>query len=405
MTTAGGGAREALQGMIRASHLSRADDLPVLAAGAAARLGATRTVLYLVDYEQTVLAPMAEPGADAPSAPLAVDATLAGRAFRDVAVQVGAGEGGTTLWVPMVDGAERLGVLEVAFPAGVVVDDDLVDACRDVSGLMAELTMTRSRYGDSIERTRRRTPLTLPAELQWQLLPPLTFVTRRVAVAGILAPATEVAGDSFDYSVDGDRAHVAIIDAMGHGLEATLLSAVTIAALRNARRAGLGLAELVPEVDAAVAAAFGPDRFVTGIFGELDTATGIWTWTTCGHPPALLVRRGRVVKVLDSVVGAPLGLEYLAGGVELDEERLEPGDRLLLYTDGVIEARDAAGEFFGTERLVEMVVKEAASGRPAAEGLRRLNHEILAHQAGALQDDATTVVVEWRTDEAERSIP
>ena len=252
---------------------------------------------------------------------------------------------------------------------------------------------------------RRRRPLSLPAELQWRLLPPLTFVAPRVAVAGILAPATEVAGDSFDYSVNGNVAHVAVIDAMGHGLEACLLAAVAIGALRNGRRGGLGLGPLVSSIDAELNRAFGPDKFVTGIFGELDTATGVWTWTTCGHPPALLVRHGRVVKRLDQAIGVPLGLGLLDGGPELADERLEPGDRILLFTDGVVEGRDAERNFFGTDRLVDLVVKEAASGRPVAETLRRLNQEIIHYQDGALRDDATTVLVEWLTDAQERSTP
>jgi serine phosphatase RsbU (regulator of sigma subunit) len=192
---------------------------------------------------------------------------------------------------------------------------------------------------------------------------------------------------------------------MGHGLEATLLAAVSISTIRNARRRGLDLPCLVRLVDEEIGAAFGPDKFVTGIFAELNTATGVWTWAPCGHPPALLVRQGRVVKTLDSVIGPPLGIGLLDGDPEMADERLEPGDRLLLYTDGVIEARNAAGTFFGTERLVDFVVKEAAAGRPAAETLRRLNREILLHQEGALQDDATTVMVEWLTDEPERSTP
>ena len=91
--------------------------------------------------------------------------------------------------------------------------------------------MTRSLYGDAIERTRRRKNLSIPAEMQWRLLPPLTFVSSRFSVAGILAPAEDVAGDSFDYAANGDLAQIAIIDAMGHGLEAALLAAVTISTL------------------------------------------------------------------------------------------------------------------------------------------------------------------------------
>jgi serine phosphatase RsbU (regulator of sigma subunit) len=84
------------------------------------------------------------------------------------------------------------------------------------------------------------------------------------------------------------------------------------------------------------------------------------------------------------------------------EERLEPGDQLLLYTDGVIEARDSEGEFFGVARLVDLVTREAAAGRTAAETMRRLNLAILAHQEGFLQDDATTLMVEWSSTDAQR---
>ena len=129
--------------------------------------------------------------------------------------------------------------------------------------------------------------------------------------------------------------------ARGHGLESALLAAVTVCALRNARRDGLTLPDTVQTTDAVLGAQFGPDRFVTGIVGELDIATGWWRWASCGHPAALLVRGGRVVKELDAVVGVPLGLGMLEGGVELGAERLERGDRLLLYTDGVVEARNA----------------------------------------------------------------
>jgi serine phosphatase RsbU (regulator of sigma subunit) len=192
---------------------------------------------------------------------------------------------------------------------------------------------------------------------------------------------------------------------MGHGLEATLLATVAIGAMRNSRRGGLSLRDVVAVMDATIAAQFGPDKFVTAIVGELDTITGVWTWITCGHPPALVVRGGRVVKTLDANVNAPLGLAMLREHPAIGHERLEPGDRLLLYTDGVIEARNATGEFFGIDRLVEYISRESAAGQPAAEALRRLNLSILAHQEGELQDDATTVMIEWLTNQPELSTP
>jgi serine phosphatase RsbU (regulator of sigma subunit) len=247
--------------------------------------------------------------------------------------------------------------------------------------------------------------MTIPAEIQWTQLPPLTFVSARVAIAGVLAPTAEVAGDSFDYALNGDTAQVAILDAMGHGMEATLMSAVAVAALRNSRRGGADLADTVRVMDDEIAKQFGADKFVTAIVGELDLATGWWRWVNCGHPPALLVRNGQVVKVLSEVAALPLGLGLLGDEPAVGEERLQPADRIVLYTDGVVEARDAYGDFFGVDRLVDFVGRHASAGRPVAETLRRLNHAVLGYQAGVLQDDATTVLIEWRPAQPEASIP
>src|SRR4051794_40019448 len=416
MATVADRALAALRVLLRSSHLAGPDHLPVVVSAAGGQLGAVRAVLYLADYDQLLLVPLAPTGPaaaaarttaepDSGLAPIAVDGTLAGRAYRDLAQLASAAAAGRMLWTPVLNGTERLGVLRLDFAADVPVEDELGAACLDVAALLAELGMTRSRYGDAGERARRRVPMTLPAELAWQLLPPLTFVSPSVAVAGVLAPSEQVAGDSFDYALNGTTLSVAIFDAMGHGLEAATLATVAVAALRNARRAGLDLCGTVRAVDAAIGGQFGPDRFVTGIIGELDISTGWWGWTTCGHHPALLVRDGKVGKKLDSVIGAPLGLGLLDQPPPIGQERLQPGDRLLLYTDGVIEARDPAGEFFGTERLVELATRQNAAGRPAAETLRRLTHAILRHQDGDLQDDATTVLVEWLTSEPRRVLP
>src|SRR3954447_3050853 len=301
----------ALRTVLRASHLSGPDDLPAMVEAAGSQLGADLSVVYLIDYEQQSLMPLNAPDDPQPAEPVEVDATVAGRAFAAIAQQTVDADEGQIVWTPILNGTERLGVLQLKFPAAMKVDDDLLSSCHDLATLLAELVVTRSLYGDGIERARRRKKLSIAAEMQWRLLPPLTFVSPRFTVAGVLAPAEDVAGDSFEYAANGEVAQVALVDAMGHGLEAALLAAVTISTLRNARRNGADLLTAVAEIDSVIGAQFGPDKFVTGIFGELDTSTGWWHWTTCGHPPALLLRGGRVVRSLDSIIGAPLGLGLL----------------------------------------------------------------------------------------------
>ena len=387
------------------SHLAGPSDLPRMVEAAGSLLGATLSRLYLADYDQVLLVPLTVsatgepdvPAVDDPG-PIPIDGTLAGLAFSGIAQHVTTPDGGpVTRWTPVLDCTERLGVLELELPEDEAADDDVREAVLDVAALVAEMVITRSLYGDAVEHARRTSHHSEEAELQWRQLPPLTFVSPELSVAGVVAPAHEVAGDSFDYAINGSVAHVAVLDGMGHGLEATLLAAVAVSWMRKSRFEGLDLEATVRAVDAGVAAHFGADKFLTGIIGELDVATGWWRWVTCGHPPALLLRGGKVVKQLDAVVGAPLGLELLGDGPLMGQEHLEPGDRLVLYTDGVVEARDETGAFFGTDRLVEFVTREAAHARPVAETLRRLNHAVLRHQDGELQDDATTVVVEWRT--------
>ncbi len=234
--------------------------------------------------------------------------------------------------------------------------------------------------------------MSVAAELAWRLLPPLTFGTEGLVISGVLAPVYQLGGDSFDYAVDAHTARLAIFDAMGHGLEAGLLASVAMAACRTSRRARGGLATTAAAIDHAVSTQFGVDRFVTAVLAELDLASGCLRWSVSGHPPPLLLRGGRIVKTLVGEVTPPLGV---SGAVVVSEETLEPGDQVLFFTDGVVEARSAEGEFFGVQRLVDMVTRTSAAATPAPESMRRLLHAILDHQDGELQDDATIVVVEW----------
>jgi len=353
----------------------------------ARRLGAVDAAIFLVDYEQRVLTPLPEPGGPDREA-VTVEGTLAGRAFSMLSPQW-SGDG-TLLWVPMVEGNERLGV--IGYTLSVPTTDTFLDAIEVLTVQAAELIVAKSKYGDFFEYYRRRRSMSIASDLAWQLLPPLTFGCDRVVISGALAPAYDLGGDTFDYGVDADTARIAIFDAMGHGLEAGLLSTVAVAAYRNSRRRRLKLADTAAAIDEAILARSGPERFVTAVLGELDLATGRFRWVRAGHPAPLLLRGNKVVKSLLGDGGLPLGLG--SPGDEA-EESLEPGDQIVFFTDGVTEARSPDGTFFGADRLADLVSRASAGGQPPPETLRRLVHSILDHQAGDLRDDATAVLVEW----------
>jgi serine phosphatase RsbU (regulator of sigma subunit) len=122
-------------------------------------------------------------------------------------------------------------------------------------------------------------------------------------------------------------------------------------------------------------------------------ASGRLRYINAGHPPPLLLRGGRVVKELAGGRRVPFGVE--TAGLTVGQEYLEPGDWLALYTDGITEARDAAGDWFGEARLVDFLTREIAAGHPPPETVRRLGKAVLDHQGGLLQDDASILLARW----------
>jgi serine phosphatase RsbU (regulator of sigma subunit) len=388
---------DALTSLLRASHLVAPDDLAAAVASEGRRLGLRETVLYLADYEQVTLLPLT--GAGVPERrELPIEGTMAGRAFRRVEVLSSRVTTGTyRLWVPLLDGVERLGVAELELP--VAPGPDLEGELRAFVTLVAELLVVRDAYSDVFARLRRRKTLSLAAEMQWELLPPLSFGTDRLVITGGLEPAYDIGGDSFDYAVNGGSADLLVLDAVGHGLPATVLASVAVSAYRHARRSALDLPEMATAVDAAIAGQFGASQFATAVLGRLDVETGRLRWINAGHPEPLIVRGSSLVRLPRCPPSRPLGLQETKP--TCCETRLEPGDRLLLYTDGIIEARSPAGEFFGEQRLADFISAAVAAGEPGPETVRQLMRHVLSHQADQLQDDASVVVLEWRTgDEA-----
>jgi hypothetical protein len=156
------------------------------------------------------------------------------------------------LFVPLLDGTDRVGVLVFTLDS---VDDHDCRLTRRLAGLVADMLITKSMYTDRFFQAWRRQPMSLSAEMQWQLLPPLMMTTPQVAVAGALEPAYDVAVDSFDYALNDNILHLAMIDATGHGLSAAVMATLAIGAYRHARRLNVGLDGLYAAMDEAITSA------------------------------------------------------------------------------------------------------------------------------------------------------
>jgi hypothetical protein len=373
--------------LLQATFGLKPDDLESCVSELVARhLGVDDIDLLLVDLDQTELRQLgALPGSPGQS----VDGSLAGLAFRDEAPVVEWDGARRRLWLPILDSAERVGVLAVVDDGSVPIDDWLV-----LTSLLGELVVSKEGYGDVISLTRRRADVSLAAELRWSLLPPLTFSSPQLCISGILQPSHVVAGDAFDYSIGPEETIVGIFDAMGHQLPAARLADLAIGGFRHARRHRSGPAATLEAVDATIMDQFPGCEFVTGQILTLDLESGRCRIHTAGHPaPVVLPMAGDAYEV-DVVPGRPLGLgpsDYPESVVDL-----EPGDAILLLSDGVYEARSPDGTFYGLDRVMALARTLLTAGVRPPEVLRLVIRDVIDFQGDHVRDDATLVIVRWQ---------
>ncbi len=397
----------ALARLLRHAQTTSPEDVVSTLVEGARLLGGRDLLLYLVDYEQQVLHPTPDRLPDGePVGAASIAGTMAGRCFTSQSLLEHPLEDGVQVWVPVSERAERLGVLALTLDG---LDEEGRALSEELGLLAALLVKAAAGYCDRFHLLRRRTDLTLAAEMQWSLLPPLTFSYDGTTVAGLLEPAYEVGGDCFDYALNGDRLSLAVFDAMGHGLPSSVQAGLAVGAYRHARRTGVPLPEVFSTMDTALAGLTG-DSFVTALAAELDVRSGRLTWLSAGHPSPLVVREGSVLPEPPQLPALPLGLGMPTRGERAAPARidLQPGDRVLFFTDGVVEARNPEGEQFGTDRLADLFVRESGSGLLASEVLRRLVRACLDFEGGRLRDDATLLLLEWAgptVDLAEQRLP
>jgi hypothetical protein len=343
-------------------------------------------IVHLADLGRQELLPLPE---SLPAEP--VTGTLAGRTFMTGQPASAERDGRTRIWVPVLEQTARIGVLALTLP------DDSPGHVRqaELLGVFAGMIFAGMTRVSDVPHVRRQAGrnMSLPASIQWDLLPPWSLRVPSAHAAGILEPAYDIAGDVFDYAATDSTLQFTVMDGMGHGISSTLLVGLAVGAYRHARRGGRPLHEIHAAIDESVAAEYDDLSFVTGIIGTLALPTGRLEWTCAGHPKPLLLRGRNVVAELDCGVTLPFGLG--TGAAAVNGCDLEPGDAVLFYTDGVTDAHTPDGELFGLGRLADLMEQQAAGEREPEELLRRVVTAVIEHQGGDLRDDATLVLLRW----------
>jgi len=294
---------------------------------------------------------------------------------------------GWTVVAPVTERGEVIGVLEVRLPEEPTTEDTV--EITSLGNLLAFVVIANRRHTDLFEWGQRSRPLSLSAEIQQRLLPgSRTCEAGAFTLSAWLEPAADIAGDTFDYCLARDTLHLSITDAMGHGVAAALTATLCVGALRGSRRTGHSLTQQALMASAAVAEhdiRSGLDDFVTGLIGRVDLKTGTLQLVNAGHVSPYLARGSEVCSVA-LPTNLPFGISADTA-YEAEELTLEPGDRVVFVTDGMLERNAATLD-------LPAAIREAAPLH-AREAAAALADAVLAATGQSLSDDATVLCLDW----------
>jgi len=310
--------------------------------------------------------------------------TAQGRALSGQTVEVAEDGGGAWLYAPVTSRGEAVGVLELWVPRPP--DDQTIADVAQAAHALAYIVIAGRRYTDLFEWGQRSVPLSLAAEIQHRLLPgSYTCEAGQFTLAAWLEPAGEVGGDTFDFALGRDTLYFSITDAMGHTVNAALLATLMIGSIRNGRREDADLAAQAGLADKALREHAGGSQFVTGQIACIDLAAGAATIVNAGHPPPLRLRNGVVDEVpldADPPFGALADATF-----RIQELPLEPGDRLMFLTDGVLEREAANAD-------IRSVLADGSVDHPR-QAVQQVIKAALQASGDRLRDDATALCVDW----------
>lgn len=251
------------------------------------------------------------------------------------------------------------------------------------TGIAAVAGTLRARQAERLAELAK-----LASVAQTAVLRPLGPEVGTLAVAGRYISATaaaDIGGDLYEAIDTPYGVRMIIGDVRGKGLDAVRLASIVLGSYRHVAYERADLRAIVADLDRAVARSVGDEDFVTAAL--VEERGGTLTIVNCGHPAPLLLRRGEVIPLEPPASAPPLGFTPV---VRPRVERLEPGDRLLLYTDGLAEAR-RDGEFFPTAARAWRLLGHGTVG----DGLASLESALIEWVEGRLDDDIALVLMEY----------
>lgn len=272
-------------------------------------------------------------------------------------------------------------------------DVELLEFFAEAAALAIEKAMLHRHL---IDREHLEAQLRLARDVQVGLLPRTSPRCEGYDVTAICLPSLELGGDCYDFfPLDGGRLGLVIGDVAGKGVPAALTMATFRALLRARRETSPSLSATMTAVSRLLRESSGPRSFVTAVFAALEPETGRLAYVSCGHPLGLVTRGDGRIEELENC-GPVLGV-FDEAEYQERSTTLAPGDQLTLYTDGLVEERDAAGDQFGIDRVhAALRTGNGRSLEALAEGLVK---DVRAFGAAQhLADDLTLVLVRRRSD-------
>ncbi|MEU0060687.1 PP2C family protein-serine/threonine phosphatase [Streptomyces sp. NPDC006334] len=357
------------------------------------RFAAQEMTLLLADYALSVLQPVTH--LPHTGEPVPANDGPAGQAFvtQSPVIEV-TGPLTTTqpVHLPITVRGDRLGVLTVHMPGSAIDPDAVLQLAEFATALGHEVT-TAGRDTDLYLQARRTRRLTLAAEMQWQLLPGRGCARTEYVIGAHLEPAYTIGGDNFDWSTSTDHLTLTVTDGMGQGIDASLLTNLAVGALRNARRAGIGLADQACLADQALYAQYGGKAYASTLLLSFDLDTGTVHAVDAGSPQ-LYRRRGDTLELIELEAQLPLGM-FEETPYEEQIFQVEPGDRLIAVSTGVHDTRSSDGGLFGERALRQTL--SATSPMPPHETARAVVAALIEHFGSKdLTADAAVVCLDWK---------